>query len=110
MLFLLMGTHIYFTFRLHFIQRKIPKGIVLSFSGKGQGERKGSAFSALATALAATIGTGNIIGISTAIAIGGPGAVFWCWLTGVFGIATCYADCYLSVKYRTRKEDGFFKG
>ena len=110
MLFLLMGTHIYFTFRLHFIQRKIPEGIVLSFSGKGQGGRKGSAFSALATALAATIGTGNIIGMSTAIAIGGPGAVFWCWLTGVFGIATCYAECYLSVKYRTRKEDGFFKG
>lgn len=110
MLFLLMGTHIYFTFRLHFIQRKVPKGIMLSFSKKGQGGRKGSAFSALATALAATIGTGNIIGVSTAIAIGGPGAVFWCWLTGVLGIATCYAECYLSVKYRIREPEGDFRG
>ena len=63
-------------------------------------------YSALATALAATIGTGNIIGISTAIAIGGPGAVFWCWLTGFFGIATCYAECFLSVKYRVSGPDG----
>jgi AGCS family alanine or glycine:cation symporter len=56
--------------------------------------------------LAATIGTGNIIGVSTAIALGGPGAVFWCWLTGLLGIATCYAECYLSVKYRQKREDG----
>lgn len=104
MLFLLLGTHLYFTFRLHFIQRKVPKGIALSVSGNKQG------FSALATALAATIGTGNIVGISTAIALGGPGAVFWCWVTGVLGIATCYGECYLSAKYRVKKEDGIYTG
>lgn len=121
---LLMGTHIYFTVRLHAIQRKIPQGIRLSILGtdekkekdhnsrkKGE-EPKGnvSAFSALATALAATIGTGNIIGISTAVAVGGPGAVFWCWTTGVLGIATCYAECYLSVRYRVQLGDGTFRG
>lgn len=107
MLVLLAGTHLYFTFRLHFIQRRIPEGIALSFFG---GERNASAYQALATALAATIGTGNIVGISTAIAVGGPGAVFWCWLTGVFGIATCYAECVLSVKYRVKQKDGTYVG
>ena len=107
MLALLFGTHIYFTCRLHFIQRRIPEGIRLSFFAK---DRNTSAYSALATALAATIGTGNIIGISTAIVIGGPGAVFWCWLTGVFGIATCYAECFLSVKYRVKGPDGNYTG
>lgn len=104
MLFLLLGTHLYFTFRLRFIQRKVPKGIRLSISGNKQG------FPALAMALAATIGTGNIVGISTAIAIGGPGAVFWCWVTGVLGIATCYGECFLSAKYRVKKADGTYGG
>ena len=98
---LLLGTHLYFTFRLRFIQRKIPCGIRLSFSGKNN-----TSYSALATALAATIGTGNIIGISTAIAVGGAGAVFWCWITGVLGIATCYGECFLSMKYRKTEKDG----
>ena len=90
MLALLFGTHLYFTFHLGFIQKKIPLGIRLSLTGtKNQEKDQVTPYSALATALAATIGTGNIVGISTAIAIGGPGAVFWCWLTGVFGIATC---------------------
>lgn len=89
MLALLFGTHLYFTFHLGFIQKKIPLGIRLSLTGtKNQEKDQVTPYSALATALAATIGTGNIVGISTAIAIGGPGAVFWCWLTGVFGIAT----------------------
>lgn len=110
MLLVLFGTHLYFTIRLRFIQKKIPQGIYMSFSKKGQGEGNISPFSALATALAATIGTGNIIGISTAIAIGGPGALFWCWITGVFGIATCYAECYLSVKFRKRNADGTYSG
>lgn len=124
MLFLLLGTHIYFTVRLHVIQRKIPQGIRLSLFGTGQRKKKDigiqeksheqkgnvSPFSALATSLAATIGTGNIIGISTAVAIGGPGAVFWCWITGVLGIATCYAECYLSVRFRVRQEDGTYRG
>lgn len=110
MLFLLMGTHLYFTFRLHFIQKRIPCGTRLSFSKEGQGSGNLSPFSALATALAATIGTGNIIGISTAIAIGGPGAVFWCWITGLLGIATCYAESLLSVKYRIKNTDGSYSG
>lgn len=110
MLVVLLGTHLYFTFRLGFIQKKIPKGIRLSFSKTEESNEGISPFSALATALAATIGTGNIIGISAAIAIGGPGAVFWCWVTGVFGIATCYAECFLSVKYRVQKPDGSYTG
>ena len=110
MLLMLLGTHFYFTIRLRFIQKKIPQGIYMSFSKNGQGEGNISPFSALATSLAATIGTGNIIGISTAIAIGGPGAVFWCWVTGIFGIATCYAECYLSVKFRVCQADGTYAG
>ena len=110
MLVVLLGTHLYFTIRLGFIQRKIPLGIRLSFSKKEAGDDGISPFSALATALAATIGTGNIVGISAAIAIGGPGAVFWCWLTGVFGIATCYAECFLSAKYKIRRPDGSYTG
>lgn len=110
LLLLLLITHIYFTVRLKWIQRKIPEGIRLSFS-KGQGGAGSmSPFAALATSLAATIGTGNIIGISAAIAIGGPGAVFWCWITGIFGVATCYAECFLSVKYRIKKDDGGYVG
>lgn len=110
MLVLLLGTHIYFTFRLHGIQRKIPQGIRLSFSGQEGGDGDVSAYSALATALAATIGTGNIIGISAAVATGGPGAIFWCWITGVFGIATCYAESFLSVKYRIKTKEGNYIG
>lgn len=106
MLFLLFGTHIYFTVRLRWIQRKIPRGIRLSVQGTKGNQTGGSPYSALATSLAATIGTGNIVGISTAIAIGGPGAIFWCWLTGLLGIATCYAECFLSVRYRKKMEDG----
>lgn len=112
MLILLFGMHLYLTLRLHGIQRKIPEGIRLSVAGGGRktGEGGISPYSALAMALAATIGTGNIVGISTAIAVGGPGAVFWCWLTGVFGIATCYAESFLAVKYRVRQPDGSFLG
>lgn len=105
MLAALMGTHLYFTYKLHFIQKKTLLGIQLSMEKRGQDGRRLSSFSALATSLAATIGTGNIIGISTAIAIGGPGSVFWCWITGVLGMATCYAECFLSVKYRVRKKE-----
>lgn len=106
-------THLYFTFRLNFIQKKIPTGIALSFGKGNKKEKKGggiSAYEALATALAATMGTGNIIGISVAISVGGVGAVFWCWMTGVFGIATCYAECFLASKYKVRKADGTFTG
>ncbi|MDD3416318.1 MAG: alanine/glycine:cation symporter family protein [Lachnospiraceae bacterium] len=110
MLVLLLGTHLYFTFRLGLIQKWIPLGIKLSISKQEDGSGTISPFAALSTALAATIGTGNIIGISTAIAIGGPGSVFWCWITGVLGIATCYSECFLSVKYRVQGTDGSYIG
>lgn len=110
MLILLFGTHIFFTVKLKCIQRLLPKGIRLSFSKQGTDKSGITPYAALATALAATIGTGNIIGISTAIAIGGPGAVFWCWITGVFGIATCYAESFLSSKYRVKNEEGNYTG
>lgn len=111
MLILLMGTHLYFTFRLGFIQKWLFRGIRLSFAKPKEGSGGVSPFAALATALAATIGTGNIIGISTAIAIGGPGAVFWCWVTGVLGMATCYGECLLSVIHQRRSDrDGCVGG
>ncbi len=100
MIILLLGTHIYLTIRLRFPQRHIFKAIKLSFSKDKDAEGDVSQFGALATALAATIGTGNIVGVGTAIALGGPGAVFWCWLTGVLGIATKYGEGLLAVKYR----------
>ena len=110
MLVLLLGTHVYFTIRLGGIQRWLKKGIQLSFSGAGRKSSGITPYAALATSLAATIGTGNIIGISTAIAIGGPGAVFWCWLTGVLGMATCYSESLLSVLYRINSPSGEYRG
>lgn len=110
MLVLLLGTHIFLTIRLRLIQRYIPTGIRLSVGRNREGEGDVSQFGALATALAATIGTGNIVGVATAVAVGGPGAVLWCWLTGVFGIATKYAEALLSVKYRVLTPDGFAGG
>ena len=84
MIILLVGTHLYLTIRLKFPQRKILTAIKLSVAKDKDGDGDVSQFGALATALAATIGTGNIIGVGTAIALGGPGAVFWCWITGVW--------------------------
>ncbi len=110
MLFLLFGTHLYFTFRLHFIQKELKKGIKNSVSTKTDAHGNSSSFKTLTTTLAATLGTGNIVGISTAIALGGPGSVLWCWLTGVFGMATTYAECYLGMCYRKQKTDGTYRG
>ncbi len=106
MIILLLGTHIFLTIRLRFPQRYIFKAIRLSVQRDPDAKGDVSQFSSLATALAATIGTGNIVGVATAIALGGPGAVLWCWLTGVFGIATKYAEGLLAVKYREKKPDG----
>ncbi len=107
MLALLFGTHLFLTFRLRFIQRYTPRGIRLSLARDGGGSQGDvSHFGALATALAATIGTGNIVGVGTAVALGGPGAVLWMWLTGVFGIATKYGEAVLAVKYRQKDEKG----
>ncbi len=110
MLILLFGTHVYLTLRLRFIQRYTGKAIRISLERETEGEGDVSQFAALATALAATIGTGNIVGVATAVASGGPGAVFWIWLTGVFGIATKYAEGVLSVKYRVKAADGTMAG
>ncbi|MEG0291559.1 MAG: sodium:alanine symporter family protein [Anaerovoracaceae bacterium] len=111
MIILLLGTHLFLTFRTGFIQiYSITKGIKLSVAKDPDAEGEVSQFGALTTALASTIGTGNIIGVGTAIALGGPGAVLWCWLTGVFGIATKYAESLISVKYRVKTEDGRMQG
>lgn len=110
MVILLLGTHIFLTIRLRFPQRKIFKAIKLSFTKDDKSSGDVSQFAALATSLAATIGTGNIIGVATAISLGGPGAVFWCWITGVFGIATKYSEGLLAVKYRVKTEDGTMLG
>lgn len=110
MIVLLLGTHLYLTVRLHFPQRHILHAIRLSVTRDKDAEGDISQFGALATSLAATIGTGNIVGVATAVAIGGPGAVFWCWITGVFGIATKYSEGLLAVKYRVKTEDGTMLG
>jgi AGCS family alanine or glycine:cation symporter len=110
MIILLVGTHLYLTLRLRFPQRYMWRAIRLSVKKDQQADGDVSQFSALATGLAATIGTGNIIGVATAVAAGGPGAVFWCWITGVLGIATKYAEGLLSVKYRVHAADGKMLG
>lgn len=110
MLILLVGTHLFLTFRLRLIQRYIPLAIRLSMSRSGEGAGDVSQFGALTTAMAATVGTGNIVGVATAIASGGPGAILWMWLTGVFGISTKYAEALLAVKYRVKTSDGTMLG
>ncbi len=110
MIILLLGTHIFLTVRLRFPQRHLWTAIKLSVSRDKDAAGNVSQFGALATALAATIGTGNIVGVATAVALGGPGAVLWCWLTGLFGISTKYAEGLLAVKYRVKTEDGRLLG
>lgn len=110
MIVLLLGTHLYLTVRLRFPQRRILHAIRLSFSRDADAEGDVSQFGALATSLAATIGTGNIVGVATAVAMGGPGAVLWCWITGVLGIATKYSEGLLAVKYRVKTSDGTMLG
>lgn len=107
---LLFGTHIYFTCHLKGVQRHIGKAIKLSVKPEDGVEGDLSGFASLTATLAATIGTGNIVGISTAVALGGPGAIFWCWLTGILGMATTYAECYLGVLYRRKTSDGTYLG
>ena len=110
MIILLLGTHVFLTIRLRFPQRHIFKAVKLSLKRDRNAEGDVSQFASLATALAATIGTGNIIGVATAIALGGPGAVLWCWLTGVFGISTKYAEGLLAIKYREKTKSGKMLG
>lgn len=110
MIILLLGTHIFLTIRLKFPQRKIFTAIKLSVTKDKNTSGDVSQFAALATSLAATIGTGNIIGVATAVSLGGPGAVLWCWLTGVFGIATKYSEGLLAIKYRVKTDNGRMLG
>ncbi len=110
LIILLFGTHIFMTFRTAFIQKDIFKAIKLSVTRDPDAQGDVSQFGALTTALSSTIGTGNIIGVGTAIALGGPGSILWMWLTGIFGIATKYAETLISVKYRVKSEDGTMIG
>ncbi|WP_172136343.1 sodium:alanine symporter family protein [Adlercreutzia sp. ZJ473] len=110
MIALLLGTHLYLTVRTGFIQRKLPAAIRMSLASDPDGKGDISNFGALATALAATIGTGSIVGVATAILAGGPGAVLWMWIAGVFGIATKYVEVYASIKYRVRDHAGQMLG
>jgi AGCS family alanine or glycine:cation symporter len=110
MIIMLLGTHLFLTVRLRFPQRKIFTAIRLSVTKDHGATGDVSQFGALATSLAATIGTGNIIGVATAVSLGGPGAVFWCWITGVLGIATKYAEGLLAIKYRVRTDSGEMLG
>ncbi|MDR1548330.1 MAG: alanine:cation symporter family protein [Hungatella sp.] len=110
MIALLFGTHLFLTVRTGFIQRKTFTAIKLSVTKDPDSPGEVSQFQALTTALASTIGTGNIVGVGTAVFLGGPGAVLWCWLTGVFGIATKYAESLIAVKYRVQTRDGRMQG
>ena len=110
MIFLLTGTHIWMTWKTGIVQRYIFKGIKLSVSKDPDAQGDISPFAALTTALASTIGTGNIIGVATAIVSGGPGAVLWTWLVGVLGIATKYAESLIAIKYRRKLPDGSYIG
>ncbi|MFR9521077.1 MAG: amino acid carrier protein, partial [Rikenellaceae bacterium] len=110
MIIALFGCHIFLTIRLRFPQRKLLTGIKLSVAKDNDSQGDVSQFGALVTSLAATIGTGNIIGVATAVTLGGPGAVMWCWLSGILGISTKYAESLLAVKYRTKDEDGEMVG
>lgn len=110
MIALLLGSHIFLTIRTGFIQRKLPLAIKMSVTKDEGAEGDVSQFGALVTALAGTIGTGSIVGVATAILAGGPGAVFWMWITGVFGIATKYAEVFAAVKYRVKDHKGEMLG
>ncbi len=135
MLIVLSLFHLYFTVHTGCVQKKLLSGIRYSVGGgektanaktatqskkpapapatsdsEKPGTRKVSGLMALTTTLAATLGTGNIIGVSSAIYLGGPGALFWCFLTGVFGMATSYAECFLSILHRRQNADGSYTG
>jgi AGCS family alanine or glycine:cation symporter len=114
LLVLIVGTGLYLTIRLSFLQfSMLPYALKLAFTKRPQDDKsKGDIthYQALTTALAATIGTGNIAGVATAVVLGGPGAVFWMWLSALFGMATKYAEAILAVKYRTQDKNGEMSG
>jgi len=112
MLLLLLGTGVYLSLGLRFLTlRKIPVALRLLLQGReGRGSGDISPFSALMTSLSATIGTGNIAGVATAVALGGPGALFWMWITALVGMATKYAEAVCAVRFREQDEKGNFSG
>ena len=111
LLILLVGTGIFLTLRLKLLQiHKLPKALSLIFSAKNEGSGDIDSFKALCTALSATVGTGNIVGVATAIKLGGPGAIFWMWIAAFFGMATKYAEGLLAVKYREVDANGQIAG
>lgn len=113
LLILLCATHLFFTIKLRFPQRHILSAIRLSLTPEADGSSENknlTVFGTLSATLAATLGTGNIVGVSTAIAAGGPGALFWCWITGIFGMATAYAECNLAMLFRKKRTDGSLTG
>lgn len=111
LLVLLIGTGLMLTARLHLLQVfKLPRALKLIFTAKNQGDGDVDSFKALCTALAATVGTGNIVGVATAIHAGGPGAIFWMWMAAFVGMATKYAEGCLAVKYRTVDKNGDISG
>lgn len=110
MIIFLLGSHIIITIVTKFVQKFTFKGIKLSLQNENGGSGDLSVFGALMTALSSTIGTGNIVGVGTAIFLGGPGAVFWTWIGGIFGIATKYAESYVAVKHRTKHSNGEYSG
>ena len=110
LIFLLLGTGIYFTFKLRVIQLTKLRLAFKCIFKKHEGEGDVSSFQALCTALSSTIGTGNIVGVATAIAAGGPGALFWMWISAFFGMATKYAEGLLAIRYRQKDENGEIAG
>ena len=111
LLFLLIGTGVLLTIRLGVLQiTQLPKALALIFTAKNKGQGDINSFKALCTALAATVGTGNIVGVATAVHAGGPGAVFWMWIAAFVGMATKYAEGCLAVKYRRVDKNGDIAG
>lgn len=112
-LVLILGVGLYLTWQLRFVQiRLFPQALKHFFRQFPSGKRAGeaSSFQALCTALAATVGTGNLVGVAGAICLGGPGAVFWMWVCGILGMVTKYAEAVLAVRYRIKTKDGFTGG
>ena len=111
LIILLVGTGIFLTIRLKLLQvLRLPLALRLIFKAKNQGKGDVSSFKALCVALAATVGTGNIVGVATAVEVGGPGAIFWMWIAAFFGMATKYAEGLLAVKYRSVDANGEIAG
>lgn len=111
LIILLVGTGIFLTIRLKLLQvLRLPLALRLIFKAKNQGKGDVSSFKALCVALAATVGTGNIVGVATAVKVGGPGAIFWMWIAAFFGMATKYAEGLLAVKYRSVDANGEIAG